>query len=817
MAADPETASLNTIRDLSSTVQGSDVVIGVTGSTPISDYTYYDYDPETFVVDLADVDVSLLPKVLSVDQGPVREVKVESISRSKGRSLAKLEVRKSYLSKCLVTAEQNRLVIKVVGNGNEKPAAEERATAKPAPTPAAVEKPPQPSQQAGVPASAAKRLTAIVVDNDGSGVSLKADGKAEIKYFALKDPERIVVDFPGVSRGKLPDQTAGAGNIERVRVSAFKANPIVTRVVLDLKEGTKGWSVSNNGGTVLVRLGTGAGEVAEASASSQQAAPSDQASAAKAIPAAPEAPAAAEPSQAPAAAQAEVVKAEPVAPTEVKTQEIQMSQVDPSKVEKVSVQLSPVENQKSREFRGYESLFVAKDTQSTAAEGKTPGAKVVPLSFKEKTITTGKQWTGEPISLSLKNADIKDVLRLFHDISKLNVVVHPAVSGNVTVDLENVPWDQAMDIILKNNNLDTIYENNIIWVAPAAEIARKFAEQQRMNEEKLKAEDPVTFTLPMSYAKVQDMETIAKKFLSDRGSVISDKRTNQMIIQEVPSKKENLLKLITSLDSPTQQVLIEARLVETSVSWDQSFGITWGGNWWSYVETKNNVSKVYRTVPTALDTGGKGEYPVHNFLGNQNGWPNYGAGDFAVSLPPSASNGFIDLLLGNANGSFMLDVRLAAMENNGRGRILSAPKILTQDNEEATIEAGTSIPVRIATSDKLSVSFVSATLKLKVTPRITADGNISMDVEINNDSPDWGNQEPGQPPPIVKKAAKTTLKVRDGSTAVIGGIFKTTEGISQSGLPFLSKIPALGWLFKNRTKQRQNEEMLIFLTPKIAR
>jgi len=165
----------------------------------------------------------------------------------------------------------------------------------------------------------------------------------------------------------------------------------------------------------------------------------------------------------------------------------------------------------------------------------------------------------------------------------------------------------------------------------------------------------------------------------------------------------------------------------------------------------------------------------------------------------------------------MLDVRLAAMENNGRGRILSTPRVMTQDNQKATIESGVSIPVEIATADRLSVIFVEASLKLDVTPHITADGNINMDVEVSDDSPDYAHQGIGVPPPIIKKTAKTSLKVRDGATAVIGGVFKTTEGIQQSGLPFFSKIPVLGWMFKNRTKSRQNEEMLIFLTPKIVR
>jgi type IV pilus assembly protein PilQ len=477
------------------------------------------------------------------------------------------------------------------------------------------------------------------------------------------------------------------------------------------------------------------------------------------------------------------------------------------------VDLSPTTPNASREFKGYEDLFVAQDTTSQSAEGKTIIAGGIPLSFKEKTISGGGvKYTGEPISLSLKDADIKDVLRVFHDISKMNIVVHPSVSGKVTVDLENVPWDQAMDIILKNDGLDYIYENNVIWVAPASEIARKFAEQQRVQREKLQAEDPVTFTKRLSYAKAGEMSSIASKFLSDRGNIIVDGRTNTLIIQEVPSKKDSLVKLIDSLDTATPQVLIEARIVETTITWDQSFGITWSGNWYS---RPTNTGGITTTNAGATPSGGNTATPVT--FGNTTGWPNYGTGDFAVTLPPSASNGFIDLVLGNTSGSFFLDVRLAAMENSGRGRVLSAPRVVTQDNQKATIESGRQIPIRIATTDKISVVFVNATLKLDVTPQISADGNVNMTVDITNDSVDFANQDPGSPPPIIKKEAKTVLKVRDGATAVIGGVFVTNEGVSQSGLPFLSKIPVLGWLFKNRTKSRSNEELLIFLTPKIIR
>jgi len=795
-AAGAGASSLNSLSNLFSRSQDGAMIVGVTGSQPIMDFTYYDYDPETFVVDMADVDVSKLPKTMEVNKGGVISVKVESITRKHGQSLAKLEIKKAYLAKCIVSSKGNELLVRVVGMGKD-----------PAPAPKKVVKAPSgaPAKVAGkvavkaAPAEApageheASRLMGVNVAEDGSSVGIQANGTPRFKYFTMKNPDRVVVDLYGVNKGRVPNRLEGAGEIKQVRVGILQAKPLVTRVVLDMKKSIKPLDVGAEGSLLTIRFAEGSGMAEKAV---KKTAPAVVSNARKTDEA------------------AEKASASPAAPA-VKVAEKTSAKVAENGIENVKVDLSPISPNGSKEFKGYQDLFVAEDTSAKSAGGKTLIAGGVPLSFKEKTITGGEtKYSGQPISLSLKDADIKDVLRMFHDISKMNIVVHPAVRGKVTVDLNKVPWDQAMDIILKNNGLDYIYENNVIWVAPAAEIARKFAEQQRLQKQKLLAEEPVTFTKRLSYAKASNMRNIASKFLSDRGDIIVDTRTNTLIIREVPSKKAGLLKLINSLDTATPQVLIEARIVETNITWAQSFGITWSGNWYTGMNDDGTVDTTYGGTQ---ESGPAGVYKLHQFNGNKQGWPNFGSGDFAVTVPPSASNGFVDLVLGNVTGSFFLDVRLAAMENMGRGRVLSAPRIVTQDNQKASIESGRQIPIRIATTDKISVIFVNATLKLDVTPQISADGNINMSVDITNDSVDFANTTPGNPPPIIKKEAKTVLKVRDGQTAVIGGVFVTNEGVSQSGLPFLSKIPVLGWLFKNREKSRTNDELLIFLTPKIVR
>lgn len=791
LAADNATATPNVLKGINKTADNGTIVIQLEGTTPILNATFYDYPPDKFVVDIPDLDISQVPSKIEVNSEIVSSVKLEPISNAKGRPLIQLEIEKSALAKCLVSTEGNSLFIKVVREGEpaQPPAPSTQAsTAAPASMPE--------STTAAAPErrDAARVLTGLRILDEGKTVMITADGELQYKYFALKNPERLVIDLKGVEKTAVSAKTEGMGTITQVRTNLFKNDPAVMRVVLDLSAEST-WRVAPTAEGIMATTLAETASVETPAEPTPAPAQPIQAPVETALSAVDEIqPATASDAtpavQEPAPAENFETASASAAPEKNAAPEDQVRVTDPATLENVSVELKPIHSTSSNEFKGYDDLFVAQDTAVKAPEAGTASAPVVPLSFREKTISGGEtQYTGQPLSLSLKDADVKDVLRLFHDISKLNIVVHPSVQGKVTIDLENVPWDQAMDIVLKNLALDYIYENNVIWIAPASEISRKFSDKQKLEEDKLNAEPSVTLTKRLSYAKADQMKNIISKFLSQKGEVITDKRTNTMIIREVPSKKDSLMKLIDTLDSATPQVLIEARIVESTVSWRQQFGISWGGS----MDHQNT------------------------FPNNQTGWPNWGMGDFAVSVPPPASNGYIDLLFGNLAGTFNLDVKLSALENTGRGRVISAPKVMTADNEKASIESGRQIPVPIATADKVSVIYINATLKLDVTPHITADGNVNMDVNITNDSVDFQNQQANSPPPIFKKEAKTVLKVKDGQTAVIGGIFITSEGISQQGLPFFSKIPVLGWLFKNRIKNRDNSELLIFLTPKIIR
>lgn len=779
-----QTAAINSpnlLKGVTKTVENGNLVIQFEGTSPIVNYTFYDYPPDKFVIDIPDIDISAVEKTLNINTLGVGSIKLEPISNSKDKPLVQVEIEKTSLSKCLVTAEGNSLFVKVVVEEGKGSDTQVREQAKFSESEVLSEAPGKNVEQTSIipveeKLEPAKILKGLKILDEGKSVKIVTDGAVEYKYFVLKNPERFVIDLKGVSKSIVPSKVEGMGIIAQVRTNLFKADPPVMRVVLDLTQENASFKVIKMANIVFATANENIAEFNKQEVSELK----------------------------------EFAEIKPVEEQAMlgKKQSLQIQQeVEPAKVgidnqtvkselkkaelEDVSVELKPIHQGSTSEFKGYEDLFVAQNSAVEASEAKVAAQPIVPLSFKEKTIAGQEvKYSGQPISLSLKDADVKDVLRLFHDVSKLNIVVHPSVMGKVTIDLENVPWDQAMDIVLKNNGLDYIYENNVIWVAPAAEISRKFSERQKLEEDKLNAEPPVTFTKRLSYAKADQMRTILNKFLTSKGDIYTDKRTNTVIIKEVPSRKDGIVKLLETLDAPTPQVLIEARIVESTVSWRSQFGISWGG-------------------------GSSGT--PNNLPNNTTGFPNWFTGDFAVNLPPPASNGFIDLVFGNLAGTFNLDVRLSSLENTGRGRVISAPKVVTQDNEKASIESGRQIPVPIATADKVSVMYINATLKLDVTPHITADGNVNMDIDITNDSVDFQNQQPNSPPPIFKKEAKTVLKVRDGQTAVIGGIFVTSEGISQQGLPFFSRIPVLGWLFKNRTKNRDNSELLIFLTPKIIR
>jgi type IV pilus assembly protein PilQ len=419
-------------------------------------------------------------------------------------------------------------------------------------------------------------------------------------------------------------------------------------------------------------------------------------------------------------------------------------------------------------------------------------------SFETRDITeiSTEAYHGEPMSLTLRDGDIKDVLRSFAQISGLNVVVQPEVTGTVTVELTNVPWDQALDQILKINGLGYQLEGNIMRVAPVDVLRQE--EEQKLELEAAKARSlPLkTMMRRVSYATASEIAGLLRSgggasIMSARGSVVVDNRTNTLIIKELPSHINTVIAVIENLDIPEPQVMIEARIIETTKRFSRSLGVQWGFNGIADPRYGNTTDLQF---------------------------PNRGSVDGGVNLLTGGNNGLLGITLGNVTGSFNIDMVLAAAESEGLINILSAPKIATLNNETASIQSGLQIPIQTISNNTVSVQFVNATLRLEVTPHVTAEGTVLMDIDIQKREPQLAFAVVGASnAPISTKDASTRVIVRDGGTTVIGGIYKVTSDQGEDRVPGLSNVPILKHLFKNKRRNDENEELLIFITPRVIR
>ena len=422
-----------------------------------------------------------------------------------------------------------------------------------------------------------------------------------------------------------------------------------------------------------------------------------------------------------------------------------------------------------------------------------PSEKVMP-SPPVITPSISPKYLGKRVSFDFQDADIINVLRLLAEVSKLNMVIGDNVAGKVTMKMLDVPWDQALDVILKMKGLGKVYEDNVLRIDTLANIAQQQEEEAKAKEAMIKAEDLVTKILPVNYAKAGDIAESIKKSLSGRGDITVDIRTNTLIIKDIKDKQEEINKLLQTLDRPTPQVLIEARIVQADSNFAKDLGIQWGGN---YSNTPGDYNIGMITGPTGTV-----------------GAPTTG---FAVNLPAAGvagTKGNVGFTIGKTVGdAFNLDLRLSAGETQGLTKVLSAPKIATLDNREATIQQGESIPYKTVSQTGTKTEFIDATLTLKVTPKVTPDGHIAMNIKISKNR--QGSIVVEGTPSINKKEATTEVLVKDGETTVIGGIYEITDVDDVSGVPWFYQVPVLGWLFKSTQKVNIKSELLIFITPKI--
>ena len=437
-------------------------------------------------------------------------------------------------------------------------------------------------------------------------------------------------------------------------------------------------------------------------------------------------------------------------------------------------------------------------------------------------ITQGQIFTGEKLSLNFQNIEIRSLLQVIADFTNFNIVTSDSVSGSVTLRLKDVPWDQALDIILQARNLGVRKTGNVLLIAPKDELAAK--EKLELESKNLvQTLEPLrTQDFKLNYARATDVAagligtgggaSNATRILTARGSVISEARTNQLFVTDIPSKLEQVQSLISKLDIAVRQVVIEARIVEASDTFGKSLGIRLGG---SDLRAQNGGDGGYQLsgsnrivigssyANTVASSGQGGTVDAgSNFVNlpaiGQNG---YNAAALAVSIFSSAANRFLNL-------------EISALEADGKGKVVSSPRVVTADQIKAIIEQGTELPYQIATSSgATSLAFRKANLKLEVTPQITPEGNIILDLDVNKDTV---GQATAAGFAINTKHIKTQVLVENGGTVVIGGIFELTEINSETKVPLLGDIPVLGNLFKTRTRSSNKQEMLVFITPKVV-
>jgi type IV pilus assembly protein PilQ len=425
----------------------------------------------------------------------------------------------------------------------------------------------------------------------------------------------------------------------------------------------------------------------------------------------------------------------------------------------------------------------------------------------------GGKYTGEPISVNLKDVDLRDFFRLIHEISGLNVILDPAVKGTLTIVLDEVPWDQALDIVLQNNGLDKQLSGNVLRIATRDTLKKEAETTRDLEKAQAEAVAPVTVTRVLSYSKAVTMKDTLKKFLSARGDILSDDRSNQLIIRDIPSVIPVIDNLIRQLDRKSQQVEIEARVVSASRSFAQDIGTELG-----FAGSMTHGRSLFSGTPAvggSGSTGGAGVPPAPVSIGAGS----LSGNGITTGLPlvtnlsataPTSGFGF-----SHRSPNFALDFFITAAEAKGVGKLLSKPRVVTQNNEKAIVKQGTKIPIQTTINNTISVQFIDAVLKLEVTPQITAEGTVFMDVLVENTQIDNGIQRVQGVPALNTQSAETKILVGDGQTFVVGGIIISSQRVDITQVPLVGSLPIIGHLFRRTNVNVNSQELLFFLTPRI--
>ena len=644
------------------------------------------------------------------------------------------------------------------------------------------------TQEPAANAAPAAVISSVAITQGAERASVRVEGAGRLDAHALRmqNPDRLVLDFAGTHMAVQKTTIPGvAAPVRDVRLGQYR--PDVARVVIDLT-GVTPYQISRDGSAMVISF--------------------DDATA--------------------------VPVATPVKVTEDKTRSnfpytngsprvvAKNSNRDlhltaphfalPRELTQPSVVLASF-NEKREPVRPEGS---AQQAAQQAVQQANQAATTMATSSPQNTTGTvvSGRYTGEPISVNLKDVDLRDFFRLIHEISGLNVVLDPAVKGSLTIVLDEVPWDQALDIVLANNGLDKQLSGNVLRIATRDTLKKEAETQRDLEKAQAEAVAPVTVTRVLSYAKAGSMVPTLKKFLSSRGDILSDDRSNQLIVRDIPSVIPTIDNLIRQLDRKSQQVEIEARVVSASRSFAQDIGTELG-----FAGTTTSGRSLFSGSPAVGGSGvatgtGLPAPPITIGSGSQTG-NGITTGlplntNFSAGAPPTSGFGF-----SHRSPNFAIDFFITAAEAKGVGKLLSKPKIVTQNNEKATIKQGTKVPIQTTINNTISVQFIDAVLKLEVTPQITAEGTVFMDVLVENTQIDNGISRVQGIPALDTQSAETKVLVADGGTVVIGGIIITQQRVDITETPIVGSLPIIGHLFKRTNVTITSQELLFFLTPRI--
>jgi type IV pilus assembly protein PilQ len=662
----------------------------------------------------------------------------------------------------------------------------------------------------GTAAGAQLERLDVARSQDGLRVEFKAKGTLVPKMTTLDSPARIVIDLPNTVMATSQNHVVvDQDGVKDVRIGMDgKGN---TRVVVDLTARRQHELVSGAQGGFVLNIADVGARRESAAATKPPASPAPK----LLLASAPAASVPAVPAPAPTLTPAPATPETADKPADFAFVEPKYSVT--SKTDPAAAPAEKAQEAASRFADKTAAELVATNANATM-QGSGQGVQpAVNLAAEQKAqleqkqpATNGPKYTGEPISVNLKDVDLKDFFRLIHEISGLNVVLDPNIHGTLTIVLDDVPWDQALDIVLKNNDLSRQLDGNVLRIATIDTLKHEAESRRAQIDAEALAVDKVTITRFLSYAHSKDILPTVRKFLSQRGDVVADERTNALIVSDIPALLPQIDRIIQQMDRKTQEVEIEARVVAATRSFARDIGTQLGFGW-------GNGPTQVGGVPGA---GGPGGSPYTNTNATNPLYPTTGLGTGVIPLfsnlgaaGPTSGLGFS---VGTNN--MRIDFALTMAESRGLLKILSRPRVVTQNHIQAVVKQGVRIP--IVTLGQLggppTTTYVDAFLRLTVTPQITSEGTIFLNVDVENTIPDYSEEDQYHNPALITQQATTQVLVTDGGTVVIGGVIQTNNSLNIQQVPVLGDIPYLGNLFKHRSVSTSTQELIFFITPRIV-